>query len=460
MLGFAERRVDGDADAPATASAPSPGLTFLGLVALRGPAARRRRRRRRALPRAPASGSSSSPATTASRRRRSRAQVGIVTGDAAGRHRRRARRDARRRSSTRCCATPRELIVARSSPGDEAARRRRAARRGPHRGDDRRRRERRARAAARRHRRGDGRLAARTSRARRRRWCSRTTTSRRSSRRSRRGASVYDNIRKFVIYIFAHATPEVVPFLIFALSGGAIPLPLTALQILAIDLGTETLPGARARPRAGRAGHHGPPAAPARRGILDRADAHPRLAVARAARGRARHRRLLLGAAPRRLVARATPRARERRCTTAYLAGDDDDVRGHHRLPGRHRVRRAHDPRVAALDRRASRTACCSGASPSSWCSRRAVIYLPPLQALFGTAALGARPSSRSWPPSRSSSGAPTSCAAGWFVVVPDARRPSDRVLPQRACAVPRMNGRRPGVRLGRASSPAAARGD
>ena len=56
------------------------------------------------------------------------------------------------------------------------------------------------------------------------------------------GRTVYDNIRKFVTYIFAHATPEMVPFLIYALSGGAVPLPLTALQILAIDLGTETLP--------------------------------------------------------------------------------------------------------------------------------------------------------------------------------------------------------------------------
>jgi calcium-translocating P-type ATPase len=56
------------------------------------------------------------------------------------------------------------------------------------------------------------------------------------------GRVVYENIRKFVVYIFAHATPEVVPFLVFALSGGTIPLPLTALQILAIDLGTETLP--------------------------------------------------------------------------------------------------------------------------------------------------------------------------------------------------------------------------
>ena len=56
------------------------------------------------------------------------------------------------------------------------------------------------------------------------------------------GRRVYANIRKFIFYIFVHATPEVVPFLVFALSGGAIPLPLTVLQILAIDLGTETLP--------------------------------------------------------------------------------------------------------------------------------------------------------------------------------------------------------------------------
>ncbi|CAM3150415.1 cation-transporting P-type ATPase [Saccharomonospora xinjiangensis] len=56
------------------------------------------------------------------------------------------------------------------------------------------------------------------------------------------GRRVYDNVRKFIVYIFAHATPEVIPFLLFALSGGRIPLPLTVLQILAIDLGTETLP--------------------------------------------------------------------------------------------------------------------------------------------------------------------------------------------------------------------------
>jgi len=56
------------------------------------------------------------------------------------------------------------------------------------------------------------------------------------------GRRVFDNVRKFIVYIFAHTTPEVVPFLLFALSGGKIPLPLTVLQILAIDLGTEIFP--------------------------------------------------------------------------------------------------------------------------------------------------------------------------------------------------------------------------
>jgi magnesium-transporting ATPase (P-type) len=56
------------------------------------------------------------------------------------------------------------------------------------------------------------------------------------------GRQVYDNVRKLIVYIFAHATPEVVPFLVFALAGGAVPLPLNAIQLLAFDLGSETLP--------------------------------------------------------------------------------------------------------------------------------------------------------------------------------------------------------------------------
>ncbi|ABG05984.1 ATPase, P-type, K/Mg/Cd/Cu/Zn/Na/Ca/Na/H-transporter [Rubrobacter xylanophilus DSM 9941] len=84
------------------------------------------------------------------------------------------------------------------------------------------------------------------------------------------GRVVYDNIRKFVTYIFAHTTPEVVPFLIYALSGGAVPLPLTVMQILAIDLGTETLPALALGREPAEPGIMERPPRPRGRGILDR----------------------------------------------------------------------------------------------------------------------------------------------------------------------------------------------
>jgi P-type Ca2+ transporter type 2C len=56
------------------------------------------------------------------------------------------------------------------------------------------------------------------------------------------GRAVYANIRKFVLYIFTSNTPEAVPFVLFALSGGRIPLALTVMQILSIDLGTDLVP--------------------------------------------------------------------------------------------------------------------------------------------------------------------------------------------------------------------------
>ena len=56
------------------------------------------------------------------------------------------------------------------------------------------------------------------------------------------GRTVYANIRKFVTYIFTSNMPEAVPFVLFALSGGRIPLGLTVMQVLAIDLGTDMLP--------------------------------------------------------------------------------------------------------------------------------------------------------------------------------------------------------------------------
>lgn len=54
------------------------------------------------------------------------------------------------------------------------------------------------------------------------------------------GRAVYDNIRRFVTYIFTSNVPELVPFLLFVMFH--IPLPLTVMQILAIDLGTDMIP--------------------------------------------------------------------------------------------------------------------------------------------------------------------------------------------------------------------------
>jgi magnesium-transporting ATPase (P-type) len=84
------------------------------------------------------------------------------------------------------------------------------------------------------------------------------------------GRRVYDNVRKFVLYIFAHAVPEVLPFLVFALSGGAVPLPLTVLQILAIDLGTETLPALALGREPAEPGIMARPPRPRGQNVIDR----------------------------------------------------------------------------------------------------------------------------------------------------------------------------------------------
>lgn len=56
------------------------------------------------------------------------------------------------------------------------------------------------------------------------------------------GRAVYSNIRKFAMYVFNSNMPEAVPFVIWLFSGGLIPLPLTVMQVLSIDLGTDMVP--------------------------------------------------------------------------------------------------------------------------------------------------------------------------------------------------------------------------
>jgi len=55
------------------------------------------------------------------------------------------------------------------------------------------------------------------------------------------GRAVYANIKKFILYLFSHNMGELMPFL-FATVAGVHLVPLTALQVLAIDLGSDVCP--------------------------------------------------------------------------------------------------------------------------------------------------------------------------------------------------------------------------
>ena len=54
------------------------------------------------------------------------------------------------------------------------------------------------------------------------------------------GRAIFENIRKFMTYILTSNVPELVPYLAFAFV--RVPLALTVIQILAVDLGTDMVP--------------------------------------------------------------------------------------------------------------------------------------------------------------------------------------------------------------------------
>ena len=54
------------------------------------------------------------------------------------------------------------------------------------------------------------------------------------------GRAVFDNIRKFLTYVLTSNVPELIPYLSFVLF--RIPLALTIIQVLGVDLGTDMLP--------------------------------------------------------------------------------------------------------------------------------------------------------------------------------------------------------------------------
>jgi magnesium-transporting ATPase (P-type) len=69
------------------------------------------------------------------------------------------------------------------------------------------------------------------------------------------GRATYSNIRRFLTYHLTDNVAELAPFVVWALTGGRIPLALKVLQILVLDLGTDQLPalGLGAEPPSARA---------------------------------------------------------------------------------------------------------------------------------------------------------------------------------------------------------------
>ncbi len=74
------------------------------------------------------------------------------------------------------------------------------------------------------------------------------------------GRAIYENIRKFIVYVFAHNWAELIPYVLFAVlsasvfSAFSIPLPLLVVQVLAIDLAIDVIPSlalSREPPEAG-----------------------------------------------------------------------------------------------------------------------------------------------------------------------------------------------------------------
>jgi magnesium-transporting ATPase (P-type) len=56
------------------------------------------------------------------------------------------------------------------------------------------------------------------------------------------GRATTSNIRRFLTYHLTDNVAELAPFAVFGLSAGAVPLALTVLMVLALDIGTDLLP--------------------------------------------------------------------------------------------------------------------------------------------------------------------------------------------------------------------------
>ena len=243
------------------------------------------------------------------------------------------------------------------------------------------------------------------------------------------GRGVYANVKKMITYIFSHNMAELFPF-VFAALGGVGLVPLGALQVLAIDLGSDVLPGlalGTEHPEPGVMKQ--PPRARSER-LLSRATLRARR-VHRRHPVRVRRDRLPLRAAVARLdVGRRELDGPLQRPLRHLQGGADDDAGRHRRRPGRQRLRLPHRARVAVQGRPLHQPLPASSASSSASASWLAISYVPFIADIFKTGPLtlrrlglpgDRRPSSCSSPRKRENG----SCGAGRHAVA--GRRHRDR---------------------------------
>ncbi len=69
------------------------------------------------------------------------------------------------------------------------------------------------------------------------------------------GRATFANVRRFLTYHLTDNIAELTPFVLWALSGGSIPLALGVLQVLSLDIGTDLLPAVALGAEAPHAHH-------------------------------------------------------------------------------------------------------------------------------------------------------------------------------------------------------------
>lgn len=82
------------------------------------------------------------------------------------------------------------------------------------------------------------------------------------------GRATFKNIRRFLTYHLTDNVAELAPFVVWALSGGSVPLAIGVMQVIALDIGSDMLPGLALGAEPAR---DDVMQGPARRSIVDRA---------------------------------------------------------------------------------------------------------------------------------------------------------------------------------------------